>query len=139
MKSIDLIATARSGNDANALSDAQATIRLAGRTIRYALSAHAAAVAFDQAVTDTIFDTVWSTIPGGGAIASAGQELLKAGLKAMLTGAMSRSDPAEQSQKILDEFIRSVRAARRDGHFGPGEGGVSIESDAITGFEAAMR
>ena len=139
MKAVDLISAARQAGDSTALSNANATIRNAGRTIRYALSAHDAAVAFNKSVAEGVFETVWSTLPGGGALASAGKEILKIGFKKMLDEATKDDEPKKQAEKLLDQFIAHVRAAHRDGHLGSGEVGVLVESAAITGFEAAMR
>jgi hypothetical protein len=139
MKAIDLIASARQSGDSNALSNAIATIKNSGRTIRYTLNAHAANVAFNNSVAQAVFDVVWSALPGGGALASAGKEVLKLGFKKMLEESTKDDEPHKQAQNILDQFIVHVRQARREGHLGNDEIGVLVESSAISGFEAAMR
>jgi hypothetical protein len=136
-KGVDLVMTAnRLQGRARETAHAQAMelIRNAGRTIRGALKAHDARVAFEQAIVGEIFDHVWGLIPGGGQIASAGKAVLKFGLKEGLKKASEDSGPSDQAEKINDEFVVTCNRLVADGHI------MSADAqDAINGFEAVRR
>ncbi|MFD9324303.1 DUF4157 domain-containing protein [Streptomyces sp. NPDC060065] len=137
LKGVDLVITASrlKGRDReNATLRAEELIRNSGRTIRQALVAHDARVAFEKAVVGFVFDQVWNLIPGGGHIGDVGKALIKSGLQKALDDAMEDSGPAGQITKIKHEFIATCHQLVTSGDITSTEAGI-----AIIGFEATLR
>ncbi len=136
-KGVDLVMTAnkKSGRAREtAHSIAMETVRNSGRVIRAALEEHDARVKFQQKVVGSIFDTVWGMIPGGGALVSAGMDILKAGLKEGLDKAQEEDKPKDQAEKINDKFVAACNKLVKGGHIKSADA-----QDAINGFEAVRR
>jgi hypothetical protein len=136
-KGVDLVMTAnRLQGQARETAHSQAMelVRNAGRTIRSALQAHDARVAFDEAVVGAVFDHVWGLIPGGGQITAAAKAALKFGLKQGLKKATADSGPGAQAETINDEFVATCNQLVRDGQIASADA-----QHAINGFEAVRR
>ncbi|MFF7133744.1 DUF4157 domain-containing protein [Streptomyces sp. NPDC008196] len=137
LKGVDLVIAASrlQGRDREiATLRAQELIRNSGRTIRQALVAHGARVAFEKAVVGFVFDQVWNLIPGGGFIGDVGKALAKAGLQKALDDAMEDSGPAGQITKIRREFITTCHQLVLSGDITADDASI-----AITGFDAALQ
>jgi hypothetical protein len=142
MKSIDLVAAANQLPQASegergarevARRNAFETVRNSGRTMRYVLEEHAAALTSDRAWLEGVFDTVWSAVPGGGALVSVAKSLLKRGFTEMIRSATTSSAPTEQAEAINDQFVQYVNQLVPD-HITAADA-----SAAINGFEAVRR
>jgi hypothetical protein len=135
MKGIDLVKTANSRRASRerevAKRNAFETIRNSGRTIKAVLEEHDAEIAFQQAVIGTVFESVWETIPAGGALKVGAKELLKLGLSRMLQNAAANDNPKKQAEEINVEFVRTVNGLVPDGHIDSADA-----NGAINGFEA---
>lgn len=138
MKGVDLLVTASAMSPGTprevARAQASETIRNAGRLIRHTLEEHAAAVAAEERVLNTVFDLAWARLPGGGALAETAKSLLKLGFKEMIKSAASDSGPSTQATNINSEFVATLHQLVRDGHMT-----ASDLNDAINGFEAVRR
>ena len=130
-KGVDLVMTAKKNNNQVEHGQAMELIRNSKRTIKAALAAHDARVAFQKEMVGLIFDTVWGTIPGGGTLVDAGKDLLKFGLDKALEDASKDDGPSEQVETITDEFVRSVNKLIAANHISSADA-----QDAILSFEA---
>jgi len=136
-KGVDLMMTANTregrGRETGRAAAYQ-LIRNSAQTMRAALAANDARVAFERAVVGFVFDQVWEVIPGGGAITSAGKALLKAGLDKALEDATADEAPGAQIETINNEFVRTVNGLVESGHINADDA-----QHAINGFEAGIR
>jgi hypothetical protein len=130
-KGVDLVMTAKANNNQSEHAAAMELIRNSKRTIKAALAAHDARVAFQKEVVGLIFDTVWGAIPGGGTLVDAGKDLLKFGLDKALEEASKDDGPAEQVETITDEFVATVNRLINQQLLPSPDG-----QDAILSFEA---
>ena len=142
MKGADLVATANrmpDGTSAQELAkdiarrNAFETIRNAGRTIRHTLTEHNAVVAFNQSIAQGIFNTVWSAVPGGGALTSVAKDILKTGFTEMIKTASQSDDPSRQAERINAKFVLHVN------QLVPRHLSATDANGAINGFEAIRR
>jgi len=136
-KGVDLIMTAnRQSGQARESAHVRAmeTVRNAGRVIREVLKEHDARVAFQQQVVGQVFNTVWGLIPGGGTIANAAKDLLKAGLEEALKKAQEEDSPSAQAEQINSEFVATCHRLVHASHITSADA-----NDAINGFEAVRR
>lgn len=92
-------------------------------------------VAFNQSIAQDIFDTVWSAVPGGGALTSVAKEILKRGFTEMIRAASQSDDPSRQAEGINAEFVRYVNQLVPP----PRHLSATDASVAINGFEAVRR
>lgn len=142
MKGIDLVAAANQLPQATegergarevARRNAFETIRNSGRTMRYVLEEHAAALASDRAWLEGVFDTVWSAVPGGGALVEVAKSLLKRGFTEMINAATTSDAPTRQAEAINAQFVQYVN------QLVPEHITATDASSAINGFEAVRR
>jgi hypothetical protein len=138
MKALDMAVTANNFTDQlqreTSLATAYEMVRNAGRTIRYAITQETIQIQFNQAVVSNIFDTVWGTLPGGGALTGVAKDLLKLGLKTMLEEASEQEGSTAQAEALNNGFVRYANQLVRDGHTTS-----AIIQPAINGFEAVRR
>jgi hypothetical protein len=136
-KGVDLVMTAnRKEGREKEIAKAQANqlVRNAAQTMRAALAANDARVAFERAVIGFVFDQVWEMIPGGGELVSAGKALLKAGLEKGLDAATKDDGPGDQVETINDNFVKTCNGLVSSGHIDNADA-----QDAILSFEAGIR
>lgn len=142
MKGVDQVSTAnRMPEDTSdqryakeiARRDAFETVRNAARTMRYTLTEHNAEVAFNRSIAEGIFDTIWSTVPGGGALSSMAKEILKRGFTEMIRAASQSDDPSNQAERINAIFVQYVN------QLVPNDLSTTDANGAINGFEAVRR
>lgn len=138
MKALDMAVTANNLTDQlrreTSLATAYEMVRNAGRTIRYAITQETIQIQFNQAVVSNIFDTVWGTLPGGGALTGVAKDLLKLGLKTMVEEASQQEGSTAQAEALNNSFVRYANQLVRDGHTTS-----AIIQPAINGFEAVRR
>ncbi len=101
--------------------------------MRYTLTEHNAEVAFNRSIAEGIFDTIWSTVPGGGALSSMAKEILKRGFTEMIRAASQSDDLSNQAERINAIFVQYVNPLV------PKYLSTNDANGAINGFEAVWR